>query len=132
MSDVEAIEKLLTEWEAAVNAADVSGLARLLADDALMMPPGEQTVIGKGEILSWVGPLFDRFSIEETDSVDEVEVSGDWAFLLSSFVFRGTPKAEGESLQTTGKTVFILRRQPDGSWKVARAIWNRDHSLPGH
>jgi len=35
-----------------------------------------------------------------------------------------TPKAGGESIQLEGKYLVVFQKQPDGSWKAARDIWN--------
>ena len=42
-----------------------------------------------------------------------------------------TPKADGEPIEDDGKAVFIVRRQIDGSWRIARLIANSDQPLPG-
>src|SRR6185295_15838251 len=42
-----------------------------------------------------------------------------------------TPKRGGKTVHDEGKGVWIWRRQADGSWKIARAIWNSDLSHAG-
>lgn len=39
------------------------------------------------------------------------------------------PKAGGEPIEDKGKSAFIVRRQYDGTWKIARLIANGDHQL---
>lgn len=56
----------------------------------------------------------------------EVEVSCDLGYFWSSYTLTATPKAGGDSITDDGKSVFILRRQPDHSWKIARLIDNSD------
>ena len=34
------------------------------------------------------------------------------------------PAAGGNAPRTSGRLTRVLRRQPDGSWKVARSIWS--------
>ena len=41
-----------------------------------------------------------------------------------------TPKAGGEPTEDSGKWLGILKRQPNGSWKVHRDIWNSDKPFP--
>lgn len=36
------------------------------------------------------------------------------------------PRAGGEPIEDERKSVFIVKRQPDGSWKIARLIANSD------
>jgi hypothetical protein len=39
-----------------------------------------------------------------------------------------TPKAGGDQIKGEGKSVFIVKRQDDNSWKIARLIDNSDHN----
>ncbi len=41
-----------------------------------------------------------------------------------------TPKAGGAAITERIKGVHILRRQPDGSWKIAQDVWNTDTPPP--
>ena len=50
-----------------------------------------------------------------------------WAFHLSEYIAMVTPKEGGETVEEKGKVLEILQRQPDGSWKIAREIWNVAH-----
>ena len=63
-------------------------------------------------------------SIEQTASLEEVEVAGDWAFAWGSESFVLVPRGGGSPIQMQGAGMSILRRQPDGSWKFARGINN--------
>jgi len=58
--------------------------------------------------------------------VEDIQVSGDWAFLRLSFTDSITPKAGGETTANVGKWVLIFERQADGSWRIATEIWNSD------
>jgi len=51
---------------------------------------------------------------ERTTSVSKV---GDIALLRSSWTFSGT-NPSGEPIEMSGDSVEVLRRQPDGSWRV--------------
>ena len=41
------------------------------------------------------------------------------------------PKAGDAPMDDTGKYITIYQRQSNGSWKIARDIWNSDQPLPG-
>ena len=65
--------------------------------------------------------------MEVTTAVaEEIEVLGDWAHLRVSYSHIATNKAEGERQAETGKSMWILKRQHDTSWKFSRVIWNAD------
>ncbi len=129
-ADVEAIIRAHREYRAAFNAGDLDSLQTFVTDDVVWMSPGDPLLIGKEAIRRWDEPLFDRFTFEYTFSSDEVVVAGNWAFERGAFALTLIPKAGGESFHASGKYVWIWQRQADGSWKNARAIWNRDSPPP--
>jgi ketosteroid isomerase-like protein len=61
--------------------------------------------------------------------MDEIRVTGDWAYSRYSYTWILTPVPGGESVEVSGKGIWIVQRQPDGSWKIAREIWNNDKPL---
>ena len=72
--------------------------------------------------------FFPQFgAVEQTVSLEEVQVAGDWAFAWGTEQFTLVPRAGGAPIEMQGKGMSILSRQPDGSWKFARGINN---SLP--
>ena len=65
-----------------------------------------------------------------SEEAEEIEVAGDWAFSRGTYTFTGTKKAGGKPIQIIGKFIHILKRQPDGSWKLTRDCWNHDKPFP--
>ena len=130
-ADVEAINSLRDEFIALDNAGDAAGLASLYTNDAVLMPPNQAAVTGNQAIESWYQTTYDQFTIELTLAPDEVEVVGDWAFDRGTYMIALTPKAGGEPTEDRGKYIMILRKQVDGSWKIARDMWSSDNPAPG-
>lgn len=121
----EAIAALHQDAVPLFNAKDVDALLELWTDDGVYLPPGEPALHGKDAIRGY----YERFqgTVESLVS-DEIEVAGDWAYERGSVTVLAPP-ASGEGAGPTrvsAKYLDIWRRQPDGSWKVARAIWNLD------
>ncbi len=130
-ADVEAINSLRNEFIALDNASDAAGLASLYTNDAVLMPPNEAAVTGNQAIESWFQTTFDQFTTEFTVASEELEVVGDWAFDWGAYMTALTPRAGGEPTEDRGKYIVILRKQVDGSWRIARDIWNSDNPPPG-
>ncbi|MFQ5928226.1 MAG: YybH family protein [Acidobacteriota bacterium] len=130
-ADVEAINKVREQEAAVINAGDIEGFMAIVTDDAIMMPPNESPVTGKESIRSWLQDFLDQFTIKNYSPSDpEVVVAGDWAFERFSFAWTLVPVGGGEPTQDNGKCIHIYHRQPDGSWKLARDIWNSDNPPP--
>lgn len=128
-ADVAAIQGLLQAWGASVEAGDVAGLVALYTDDIVQMPPDKPANRGRQAIEEYYRGGFELFSVEATwpvEGTEEIIVAGGWAFHLSEYILRFIPKAGGETIEERGKIIEICRQQPDGSWKFAREIWNRN------
>ena len=131
-AEVEAALNSLDEaFASAFNAGDAAAAAALYADDAVLMPPNAPAVTGKEAIQSFWKSGFDQFAGELSLTPAEVEVADDWAFSRGTYAGKSTPKAGGKPIEDTGNGLTIYKRQPDGSWKFARDIWNSDKPLPG-
>jgi ketosteroid isomerase-like protein len=51
-----------------------------------------------------------------------VTVTDGWAFVWGYFTASYEESAGGEVKRVRGKRLMILKKQPDGSWKSARAM----------
>ena len=122
-ADRQAINTLREQWTAALNAGDVPSIMTCWPDDGVEMPPGRSRV-GKEAIRSRLQSVFDEVTAEVTTSFDEIVVVGDWAFARGTFTSTWTPVAGGEPRQESAKNLWILQRQPDDSWKIARFMFN--------
>ena len=93
------------------------------------MPPDAPANRGKQAIEEYYRGGFELFSVGVTwpvEGTEEIIVADGWAFHLSEYILRFAPKAGGETIEYRGKIIEICRQQPDGSWKFAREIWNRN------
>ena len=126
LADSEGIDTLREQFMNLFRAGDATALARLYTENAVLMPPGEPAVTGRKAIELKLQTTFDRFTAVLNVTFDEIEISGDWAFERGSYTLTLTPKVEDEPIREVGKYLLILRRNSDGSWKLARDIWNSD------
>ena len=55
--------------------------------------------------------------------------AGDLAYQRGTFTVAVTPKAGGETHNTSGNFLRIYRRQPDGSWRRVRDMFNSDRPV---
>ena len=131
MSDVEAIHELRTSFVEAFNRADMEAMARHLTDDSVGMPPKAVPQEGiEAQKAAWaVG--FQAGTSHFTVTPIEVDVAGDLAVDRFHWAVEVTPHGGGDPIRDEGNCVWIDRRQPDGSWKVARAIWNSTQERSG-
>ncbi|HVH70654.1 MAG TPA: SgcJ/EcaC family oxidoreductase, partial [Candidatus Dormibacteraeota bacterium] len=124
-NDKQAIRKLTEDWLVAVRAKDIPRLSSMVTDDAVFPPPGFPPIRGKQAVETMYQSFFPQFrSVEQTVSIEEVQVVGDWAFSWGTEKFVLMPQAGGAPIEMQGQGMTILKRQPNGSWKYARGINN--------
>lgn len=129
--DMQQIDRLRDRHVAAVNAGEVEAWLACFTDDGIQLPPHFGANIGKMAVRGWSQGFLDLFACRFSLSVDEVRTTADWAFERGRYTMHASPKNGGEPLDDSGKYITIYERQSDGSWKIARDIWNSDLPLPG-
>ena len=133
-ADMAAIEQLHRRDAAAAKKGDLTTLAELWTDDAVALPPGEPPIIGIDAIRKWLAKSQPNSSaVEVVDYVldfKEVKILGDEAIEWgrTSVVLR--PRGAPSTLQASGNLMRVLKRQPDGSWRVSRSVWNLERPVP--
>ena len=126
-----AIQKLHETDMAAAKIQDFETLITLCADDCIMLPPGQEAIVGKDAIWAFMQESADeenQFEIlEYVHNFDEVKLVGEWAYEWGTFRGAYRPVEGGDTIRVRQRLFRILQRQSDESWKVARAMW---HDLP--
>ncbi len=110
---------------------DIEAWMSSFAEDATLFPPNAPALTNKLAIRQWNAPLFEQFDLHEETGDREVEVAGDWGYIRAHWTWTKTPKGGGKEVKDTGNSIWIVRRQLKGSWKITRAIWNSDNPIPG-
>jgi uncharacterized protein (TIGR02246 family) len=124
-ADVQALNELQSQVDSAIITGSTERYIALITEDAVLMPPNGPPVNGRDAIRSWSQTMSRQFRIQAYEASDEeVVVAGDWAFRRASVDWTVAPTAGGEPVRDLGKFIIIYRRQHDGSWRVARDIWN--------
>lgn len=130
--DIAAIRQLAADWRAGWLAGDADWLLALYADDPVLMPQDQPVVRGQAAIRPLYEAVLEDYVVTSDSTLVEVEADGDLGYIWSTYTLTATPKAGGTPIRRAGKSVFIVRRQPDGAWKITRLIDNSDGSLPGN
>lgn len=122
--DLRAIRQLAADWRSGWLAGDADALLSLYADEPVLMPQGQPAVYGKETIRELYQAVLQEVTIQSEGQLMEVEASGDWGYFWSTYRLTAAPKAGGEATESEGKSLFIVKRQTDGTWKIARLIDN--------
>ena len=133
--DIAAIKQLAEDWGAGWLSGDPEILLALLSDEPepVLIMSSEDPIIGKEAIRELYQYVFENYTFASDENYTrttdveqmEVEVDGDLGYIWSRYTNTETPKAGGETIEDHGQSVYIVKRQHDGSWKFARLIVNR-------
>ncbi|MCI0457560.1 MAG: SgcJ/EcaC family oxidoreductase [Gemmataceae bacterium] len=121
--DEAAIRALDANWGKVATAGDGNAIAALYAADATVMPPMEPAVKGDA-IKKYFVDLTTNFSGPFEINTASVEGRGDLAYATGTYRSSLTPKKGGKAVVEEGKYLEVLKKQPDGSWKIVYDIWN--------
>lgn len=125
--DEKAIRALIERTEQLNNDGDVEGWVALFAPGAVYMPPGSPEVHTVDGLREAATAGFTHWRSHLQIDPKEIVVSGDWAFARSHVHGHVEPReGEGERHEINLKQLVVYERQPDGSWKIARLIGNRN------
>jgi uncharacterized protein (TIGR02246 family) len=118
MSDDErAIRDLIATWMEASQSGDVDTVLSLMTDDVVFMVPGREP-FGR-EAFAAASREMQGARLEGTSEIRELKVLGDWAYLRGYLRVAMTSPA-GNTVRRSGYTLTILRKEPDGRWRLAR------------
>lgn len=122
--DVEAIRAWFERYNAAINAGDLAAWTSFVADDAVILPPDEPPIIGMTDIRPRYAAVFQAYSFQFTGRAAEITVAGQLAVVRASIEETLTPTSGGQPVELRGAWLMVLRKQPDGSWKLWRNMWS--------
>ena len=124
--DLAAIADFNRRYLQAINDGDIATLRSLTTADHIMLSPNAPPRIGKEANDAANARASERFDIDESWAPEETVIDGNLAYQRGTYVVESTQKAGGEKRRVTGSFLRIYRRQPDGSWRMTRDMFNSD------
>jgi uncharacterized protein (TIGR02246 family) len=126
--EMAGIEALHRKDIAATLSGDPSALAELWAEDAVRLDQGRGADIGRQAIRA--ADEQNRAAhpgarvVSYVPEIKDVTIADGWAFEWGYFAGSYEEKAGGEAKPFRAKLLWVLKKQPDGSWRFARVMWN--------
>ncbi len=128
--DLHAIEALHRRDVDASKTGDFKTLRSLIDDDGVLMPPGEPAYRGHDALNATFRTMQAQHRnvevLEYDQHFEEVVVLGDFAFEWGTLT--GKQRSNDQVFSARFHLMRILKKQPDGTWKVYRSIWNEIES----
>lgn len=122
-----AVRKLVGEdYDYAHKAGDAFAKMRLYTADAVVLPPKGPPIGGPQAIRAWHEAIFREETHQIVSKIDEIQTFGDWGFARGTTSGTIISRTTGQRNPVTEKWLVLVRRQVDGTWKIARDIWNEE------
>ena len=106
------VDRLFAE---ALSHGDLEGALSMYEEDACFDNGDGSPAQGHEQIREALATLIEQKPTLNCHEIDVVE-NGDLAVLRARWVYSGTG-ADGQPFENRGRSIEIVRRQPDGSWK---------------
>lgn len=124
-ADVAKLKDAEVQWFAMYNKGDAEGIAKLYADDAIVLAGGAPAAVGNAAILTFLKTdVASAQAAKTTDNAGDFNgsgVSGDLGWVSGAYQVT-TPA--GVTVDN-GKYTTVFQRI-NGDWKIIRDTWNSD------
>jgi len=125
--DREGIAAMQKGMIAASMGFNVNAMLDLWTEDAVLLPPRHDPIVGKAALRRFFEDKKNQYAnydmLAYDEQWDEVMVVGEYAYQWGTVSYRMKPPTGSETGGAV-RAVRILKREEDGYWRVARAMWN--------
>lgn len=114
------VQRIADQWVEAAEAHDAGGIASLYTEDAVFIGVEGQVMEGRQAIEEGMATGLEDLAsmgVEATDRVLGTEMIAEIGTYTQTF-----QAGEGQEQTVSGRYLVVLKRQPDGSWKIAQHL----------
>jgi ketosteroid isomerase-like protein len=125
-ADRARIDEIVAALDAAYSAEDFQAAQTNFAESIVHMPPTADAVVGAAAVRARDSVFSTDYDDQLASTIEDVVIDGDWAVVRLKYTETWTPRSSTGTAGgvTGGKTLLVLRRQPDGAWKITHYMWN--------
>ena len=131
VADIQVLREVELAEEQAWISKDLERAVSFYANDAVVMNPNAAALKGKDQIRASMKQEFEdqtsvgQYQITAVDVAD----SGELGYTAGTYMFTSTDPATRKLVTDRGKWLTVRKKQPDGTWKIVRDVYNSDLPL---
>ena len=124
-TEKEQIVNILNQYKKSTNTADAKLAASLYTENAIMIPAGFPTNIGKEAIFGFYSYAFSllQLTLEFDIDLDNIIVQGNMAYATTSSTGTREIRETGDVVDEINRELWIFEKV-EGEWKIARYMFN--------
>jgi uncharacterized protein (TIGR02246 family) len=127
----EAVAAILIKYQDALNASDAEAAMKLYTADAVNMTPNSPPLVGIDALRKAYTAGFQAIQFHvKFQIVEVVEMAPGWAYARTSSAGTTTNRKTGARSVEANQELFILRKDAEGVWKIARYSFSSTNPLP--
>ncbi len=127
--DEAAIRALQANFLEAEKAGDWDAAMGMMTDDVVILPNEQPAIEGRAALREWMAQFPDMKIEELSTTIERLDGRGDLAFLWGKYSETYRMGAMDAPIALVGKFVWIVRKEADGSWRIAVGISNTDRPM---
>ncbi len=106
-----------------VRNKNLQGYGEMYTEDALWMAPNVPDRCGREDIIEGFAESVANQDIDPLFTADEIEVMGDFAYVIGISIATIYPNDGSTSRQAKFRALWLMKKV-QGLWKIDRQIWN--------
>ena len=120
-NDEQLIRDVIETWMRATAKGDVAEILKLMDEDAVFLVTGQPPMRGRQAFAAGFKKALEKFRLEATSDIQEIQVMGDWAYCWNHLSVTMTPIEEaGSPVGRSGNVLTIFRKNSGGNWVLFR------------
>lgn len=124
LNEKAAIEKVIFNYQDALNASDAEKVVSLYTKDGVLMANAAPTAEGADQVKGTYQYVFDNFDYDLQFTILDIEIHGNTAYVRSTSKGSFLIKESGQTLPDENRELFVFEKEK-GEWKIARYMYNK-------
>jgi ketosteroid isomerase-like protein len=131
-ADKQGIKRFIEAYAKTHVPLNTAAAAAYYTEDGLRMSPDTTMIRGRADIQKAFQDLLDQGGEIIALTLSPIEILGtrSLAYVVETGAGNARLSKNASPISATTKAVKVLKKQADGSWKIAIDIWNFDQRFP--
>ena len=122
--NTQQIAQIIQNYGKAMSHSNIGDVMALFADDAVFIPAGHATAVGKKAVKAAYEAELSKIDLDVTVEIDEIYYHGDLAYVRSRSLGQLTILATGKKKSTANYRAFFVLKKINSEWKISRFTFN--------